>query len=52
MHQLEKESGSIPKISTAYAIAKVFGKTVYDIWPDTTEIIEETIIVRRVNVIK
>lgn len=50
LHDLEKETGSVPKISTAYAIAKVLGKTVYEIWPDETEVIEETIIVRRIKV--
>ena len=49
MHDLEKEDGSAPKITTAYAISKVLGKSVYDVWPDTTEIIEETIIVRRIK---
>lgn len=48
LHDLEKETGSAPKITTAYAIAKVLDKTVYDIWPDTTEVVEETIVVRRV----
>ena len=49
LHDLEKETGSSPKISTAYAISNVLGKTVYEIWPDTTEIIEETITVRRIK---
>ena len=49
LHDLEKETGSCPKLSTAYGISSVLGKTVYEIWPDTTEIIEETIIVRRIN---
>lgn len=48
MHDLEKETGSSPKLTSAYAIAKVLGKTVYEIWPDTTEVVEETIIVRRI----
>jgi len=38
-----------PSLETAYAIANVLGKSVYQIWPDTTEIIEETITVRRVK---
>ena len=49
LHDLEKESGSCPKLSTAYAIANVLGKTVYEVWPDTTEILEETITVRRIK---
>jgi len=47
IHELEKQ-GANPTIKTAYMIAKVLDKSVYDIWPDTTEIVEETIIVRRV----
>lgn len=47
MHELEKESAN-PTLTTAYSIAKVIDKSVYDIWPDTTKIIEETITVRRV----
>lgn len=49
LHNLEKETGSCPKLSTAYGIANVLGKTVYEVWPDTTEIVEETIIVRRIK---
>jgi|GEM_PF-3873256 len=49
MHDLEKESGSAPKITTAYAIAKVLGRSVYEVWPDTTEVVEKTIIVRRIK---
>jgi DNA-binding XRE family transcriptional regulator len=41
---------SVPTLATAYRIANVLGKSVYDIWPDTTEIVEETIIVRRVAI--
>lgn len=51
LHDLEKDDGSCPKLSTAYAIAGVLGKTVYEIWPDTTEIVEETITVRRIKAI-
>jgi len=50
IHLLERETGSEPKITTAYAIAKVLNKTVYEIWPDTTEVVEETITVRRIKV--
>lgn len=49
LHDLEKDTGSCPKLSTAYAIACVFGKTVYEIWPDTTEVVTETITIRRVK---
>lgn len=49
LHDLEKETGSAPKITTAYAIAKVLNKSVYEVWPDTTEVVEETIIVRRIK---
>lgn len=40
---------SVPTIKTAYAIARVLDKTVYMIWPDKTQIVEETIIIRRVQ---
>lgn len=45
--ELEKDNAN-PTLSTAYAVAKVLGKSVYDIWTDATEIVEEQIIVRRV----
>lgn len=48
LHDLEKETGSAPKLPTAYAIACVLGKSVYDIWPDETKVVEKTIVVRRV----
>jgi DNA-binding XRE family transcriptional regulator len=44
-----EEDRSSPTLATAYAIAKVLDKTVYDIWPDETEIVEETIIVRKIK---
>ena len=47
LHQLEK-SESYCRLDTAYLIAKVLDKSVYDIWPDNTKIVEEKIIVRRV----
>lgn len=50
VYDLERESGPCPKLSTAYSIAAVLGKTVYEIWPDETEIVEETTItVRRIK---
>ena len=48
IHGLEKEDGSAPNITTAYIISCVLGKTVYEIWPDETKVVEETIVVRRV----
>ena len=45
---LEK-GASIPKLSTAYAIACVLDMTVYEIWPDKTEVVEEPVIIRRVK---
>jgi len=44
MHSLEK--GTEPRINTAYKIANILGQTVYSIWPDNYEVIEETITVR------
>ena len=48
MHELEKDSAN-PTLKTAYSVAKILGVTVYDIWPDTIEVIEETITVRRIK---
>lgn len=48
-HALEKGT-SAPTLPTAYAIACVLGMTVYEIWPDETKVVEETITVRRVVV--
>ncbi len=50
LHDLEKQDGSCPKLSTAYAIGSVLDAYVTEIWPDTTEIVEEKITVRRVLV--
>lgn len=47
-HVYSLEKGAEPRIGTAYAISKVLGHSVYDIWPDNTEVIEETLIVRRI----
>ena len=38
-----------PTLKTAYALANVFNKSVYDIWPDTTEIEVEKVEIRRVK---
>lgn len=38
-----------PTLKNAYLLAKVLDKSVYDIWPDTTEIVEESVIVRRIK---
>lgn len=48
MHELEKATAN-PTLKTAYSIAKVLDVSVYDIWIDTTEIVEETITVRRIK---
>lgn len=48
IHGIEDQNGTAPKITTAYAIAKVLNKSVYDIWPDETKIVEETFTVRTV----
>lgn len=47
IHAMEKDSN--PTLRLAYAISRVLDAQVYDIWPDTTEIVEETIVVRRVK---
>jgi len=49
IHNLEKQDKSSPKLSTAYIIAKVLGRTIQEIWPDTTEVVEETVIMRRIT---
>jgi len=46
-HALENGTSS-PTLTTAYAICCVLDKTVYEIWPDTTEVVTETIEIRRV----
>mgnify|MGYP000057572746 CR=1 FL=1 len=47
IHELEKD-GANPTMKTAYMLAKVLGVSVYEIWPDNTEIVEEIITIRRV----
>ena len=39
-----------PRLKTAYAIAKVLGVEVHEIWPNEVRIVEETLVVRRVAV--
>lgn len=46
--ELEQEKTE-PKLRTAYIISKVLDVGIFDIWPDCVEIVEETIIVRRVR---
>ncbi len=46
---LEKQKGAAPRLDMAYAIAAVLGVEVSDIWPDDTEIIERTIVIKRVK---
>lgn len=48
LHCLEGPNGN-PSLKTAYKIAAVLGKPVQEIWPDDTEIVEETIVVRRIK---
>jgi len=48
MWELERTTAN-PTLKTAYAISKVLGVDVYAIWPNTVEIVEETITVRRVR---
>lgn len=38
-----------PKLRTAYIVSKVLDVGIFDIWPDCVEIVEETIIVRKVR---
>lgn len=38
---------AMPTLPTAYAIAKALDKTVYEIWPDNTERLEGTLIIRQ-----
>lgn len=52
MYDLEQQDGCCPTLTTAYAIAKVLDKSVYDVWPDTAEIIEETITIRKIKIRK
>lgn len=49
MWDLEQVDGPIPGLFMAYKIANILNLTVYQIWPDTIEIIEETIIRRKVK---
>ena len=48
VHCLEGERGN-PSLKLAYKIAAFLGVPVQEIWPDETEVIEETIIVRRLK---
>ncbi len=43
------EGESVPMITTAYAMANILGVSIYDIWPDTTEIEVEKVTIRRVK---
>ncbi len=47
IYQLEKAT-SYPRLDTAYRVGQVLNVSVYEIWPDMTEIMEETITIRRV----
>lgn len=46
MWELEREKSN-PSLQLAYKVARVLDVSVYDIWPDETEVVEEIIIVRR-----
>ena len=46
--ELEQDEPN-PSLRTAYALAKVLNESVYDIWPDTTEIEVEKVTIRRVK---
>lgn len=46
IHLLE-HGRKAPRLDTAYAIAAVLGRSVTEVWPDETEVIEETVTVRR-----
>jgi transcriptional regulator with XRE-family HTH domain len=41
-----------PTLKTAYKIARVLGESIYILFPDRTEIVEETVTVRRVATTK
>ena len=45
---LEKQSSN-PTIKTAYKIARVLDVSIYEIWPNEIEVVEETITVRRIK---
>jgi DNA-binding XRE family transcriptional regulator len=47
MWELEQQTAE-PKLRTAYVVAKVLGVEVEEIWPNDVQIIEETIMIRRV----
>ena len=48
VHHFENQRNG-PTLKAAYAIAAILDKTVQEIWPDTTEIVEEeTVTVRRI----
>ena len=48
IYKLENQS-SVPTLTLAYAIAKILKKSVFTIWPDTTEIEVEKVEIRRVK---
>jgi len=47
--EIEVKQTSSPTLKTAYAISAILGVTVFDIWPNTVEIVEEIITVRRIK---
>lgn len=48
--ELEQQRDISPKLSTAYLISNVLLCSVYDLWPDATETVEETITIKRVKI--
>lgn len=47
LHSLESGRQE-PRIGTAYRIARVLGVPVYEVWPDDTNVVEETVVRRRI----
>ena len=49
-HLSQMEQGkSLPRIDTAYRVARILDKSIFEIWPDETEIVREEVTVIRVR---
>lgn len=48
IHRLESDKAN-PTLATAYGIATALDVAVEDIWPNTVEMVDETITVRRIR---
>lgn len=48
MHALEKDTAN-PTLTTAYSIARVLDKSVYEIWPNVLEFTEEIKTIRKIK---